>query len=126
MTPGEMLGSLRQRGILVVPSGDGRLRYRPRNALSGAERAVLARHRDAILALLDADPTGWRAAVMAAQVPRTGAIPLLLARPGIRFPPGSCCACGDPLSPDERYRCGPCAAATVHVLAAVQAAGVSA
>jgi hypothetical protein len=124
MTPGEMLGSLRQRGILVVPSGDGRLRYRPRNALSGAERAVLARHRDAILALLDADPIGWRTAVMAAKVPRTGAIPLLLARPGIRFPPGSCCSCGDP-RPADGYRCAPCAAATVHALAAVQAAGVS-
>ena len=126
MTPAEMVGSLQRRGILLVPSGDGRLRYRPREALSGAERTVLARHRDAILALLDADPTGWRAAVMAAQVPRTGAIPLLLARPGIRFPPGSCCSCGDRLSLNERYRCGPCAAATVHVLAAVQAAGVSA
>ena len=116
MTPTEILGSLRQRGVLVVPSGDGRLRYRPREALSGAERAVLERHRDAILALFDADPIGWRAAVMAAQVPRTGAIPLLLARPGIRFPPGSCCSCGDPLKPDVRYRCGPCVAATVAVL----------
>lgn len=126
MTPAEMVGSLQRRGILLVPSGDGRLRYRPREALSGAERAVVARYRDAILALLDSDPIGWRTAVMAAKVPRSGAIPLLLARPGIRFPPGSCCSCGDRLSLDERYRCGPCAAATVHVLATVQAAGVSA
>jgi hypothetical protein len=116
MTPAELLGSLQRRGILVVPAGDGHLRFRPRNALSGAERAVLARQRDAILALLDADPTGWRAAVMAAQVPRTGAIPLLLARPGIRFPPGSCCSCGDALEAGDRYRCGPCVAATVAVL----------
>jgi hypothetical protein len=122
MTPAELLGALQRRGILLVPAGDGRLRYRPRQALSEAERAVLARHRDAILALFDADPIGWRAAVMAAQVPRTGATPLLLARPGIRFPPGSCCSCGDPRSAD-RYRCSPCAAATVHALAAVQAAG---
>lgn len=125
MTPAEMVGSLHRRGIDLVPDADGRLRYRPRNALSGAERAVLARHRDAILALFDADPTGWRAAVMAAQVPRTGAIPLLLARPGIRFPPGSCCSCGDP-RPADHYRCAPCAGATVHALAAVRAAGVSA
>jgi hypothetical protein len=86
MTPAEMVGSLHRRGVDLVPAGDGRLRYRPRKALSEAERAVLARHRDAILALFDADPTGWRAAVMAAQVPRSGAIPLLLARPGLRFP----------------------------------------
>jgi Protein of unknown function (DUF3987) len=81
-----------------------------------AERAALARHRDAILALFDADPIGWRTAVMAAQVPRSGAIPLLLARPGIRFPLGSCCSCGDPLGPDDRYRCGPCVAAATAVL----------
>ncbi len=116
MTPAEMVGSLRRRGILLVPAPDGRLRYRPRQALSGAERAALVRHRDEILALLDADPIGWRAAVMAAQVPRAGAIPLLVARPGIRFLPGSCCSCGDLLSPDERYRCGPCVAAVVAVL----------
>ncbi|MBF6606512.1 MAG: hypothetical protein IVW53_13140 [Chloroflexi bacterium] len=125
MTPAELLWSLRRRGILVVPAGDGRLRYRPREALSGAEHAVLARHRDAILALFDADPIGWRAAVMAAQVPRTGAIPLLLARPGIRFPAGSCCSCGDP-RPTDRYRCAPCAAAAVRALATVPAAGISA
>jgi hypothetical protein len=125
MTPAEIVGSLHRRGIDLVPAGDGRLRYRPREALSEAERAALARHRAAILALFDANPIGWRAAVMAAQVPRTGAFPLLLARPGIRFPEGSCCSCGDPRSTD-RYRCTPCAAATVRALAAVAAVGISA
>ena len=126
MTPGELLGSLRQRGILLVPAPDGRLRYRPREALSEAERAVLARHRDAILALFDADPIGWRTAVMAARVPRTGAIPLLLARPGIGLARGSCCSCGDQLDHDERYRCRPCVVANVRVLGAVPTAGARA
>lgn len=125
MTPAELLGSLQRRGILVVPSGDGRLRYRPSTALSDEERAVLARHRDAILALFAADPIGWRAAVMAAQVTATGAIPLLLARPGIRFPLGTCCSCGDPRLVD-RSRCAPCSAAAVRALATVPAAGISA
>jgi hypothetical protein len=116
MTAAEMVGTLRQRGIIVVPSGDGRLRYCPREALSAADRAVLARHRDAILAVLDADPVGWRATVMAAQVPRTGAIPLLLARPGIRIARGTCLSCGDSLTSDDRYRCGPCVAAAVALL----------
>jgi hypothetical protein len=116
MTPAEMVGSLYRRGILVVPAGDGGLRYRPREALSGAERADLARHRDAIRAFLDADPVGWRAAVMATQVPRAGAIPLLLARPGVRFALGTCCSCGDRLGPDDRYRCAPCVDAAVAVL----------
>ena len=119
MTPTELLGSLQRRGVLLVPAGDGCLRYRPRKALSEAERAALARHRDATLALFDADPIGWRTAVMAAQVQRAGAVSLLLARPGIRFPPRSCCSCGDPLAAGERYRCGPCVAATVAVLETV-------
>ena len=117
MTPAELVGSLQRRGILLLPAGDGRLRYRPREALTEAERAVLVRHRDEILALFDAEPVGWRAAVMATQVPRTGAIPLLLARPGVRFPLGTCCSCGEQLAPDDRYRCGPCADAAVAVLA---------
>lgn len=116
MTPAEMVGSLYRRGILLVPAGDGGLRYRPRDALSGAERYDLARHRSAIRAFLDADPVGWRAAVMATQVPRTGAIPLLLARPGIRFPPKSCRSCGDNLADSDQYRCGSCVSAVVAVL----------
>jgi len=120
MTPAELLGSLQRRGIVLVPAPDGRLRYRPREALSDAERAVLSHHRGAILALLDADPIGWRAAVMATQVPRAGAVPLLLARPGVQFPLGTCCSCGDPLGPDDRYRCGPCVEAAVAVLEAVR------
>ena len=92
------------------------MRYRPREALSASERASLARLRNAILELFEADPIGWRAAIMRAQVPRTGAIPLLVARPGIRFVPGSCCSCGDP-RPVDRYRCPPCEAAAVCALA---------
>ncbi len=118
MTPTELLGSLRRRGVLVAPGQDGRLRYHPREALSEAERADLARYRDAIRAAFDADPVGWRTAVMATQMPRAGAIPLLLARPGTRFPIGTCCSCGDQLGPDDRYRCRPCVDAVVAVLGA--------
>jgi hypothetical protein len=120
MTLAGLLGSLQRRGIVLVPDANGRLRYRPREALSEAERADLARHRDAIRAVLDADPVGWRAAVMATQVARAGAIPLLLARPGIRFPLGTCCSCGDQLGPDDRYRCKACVDAAVVVLGECQ------
>lgn len=116
MTAAEIVGSLYRRGILLIPAGDGGLRYRPRNALSRAKRSDLARHRHAIRAVLEADPIGWRAAVMATQVPRAGAIPLLLARPGIGFPPNACCSCGDPLGAADRYRCKPCVSAVVAVL----------
>ncbi len=120
MTPGELLGSLRQRGILVVPASDGQLRYHPREALTEAEREILARHRDALLALLRADPVGWRTTVMAAQMLPGGPIQLLFARPGVRLPAGSCCSCGDPLGPDDRYRCPPCVAAATAVLEQVR------
>ena len=116
MTPAELLGSLRRRGVLLAPGQDGRLRYRPRAALTEAERAFLARNLGAIVALLDAHPAGWRAAVMATQVPRAGAVPLLLARPGVRFPLGTCCSCGDRLGPGDRYRCRPCVDSAVVVL----------
>lgn len=116
MTLAELLRSLSRRGIVLVPSGDGRLRYRPQEALSEVERVDLVCHRDAILAHFEADPIGWRTAVMATQVRRGHALPLLLARPGIRFPLGSCCSCGDPLGPEDRYRCGPCVAAVTTVL----------
>jgi hypothetical protein len=123
MSPAALVGSLRRRGVLLASAGDGRLRYHPRGALSEADREFLARNRAAILALFEADPVGWRAAIMAAQARRTVVLPLFLARPGVGFAPGSCCSCGDPLEEDDRYRCHPCVAATVRVLAAVRVAG---
>lgn len=116
MTPAEIIVALRRRGVLLAPAGDGRLRYRPRGALTASERAELALHRDGIAALFNADPIGWRAAVMATQTPHTGAIPLLLARPEVPVVAGTCCSCGDPLAPDDRYRCRPCAEAAIAVV----------
>ena len=125
MTAAEIIVALRRRGVLLAPAGDGRLRYRPRDALTATERDDLVRHHEAIAALFNADPVGWRVAVMASQVPQTGAIPLLLARPGIGFPLGSCWSCGNP-RPSDRYRCAPCVAATIDAVAATQAVAVSA
>jgi hypothetical protein len=123
MSPAALVGSLRRRGILLAPASDGRLRYHPRKALSEADREYLARNRAAILALFEADPVGWRAAIMAAQVRRSVVLPVFLARPGVRFTLGSCCSCGDPLAREDRYRCRPCVAATVRVLEVVPTAG---
>lgn len=116
MTPAELIGSLQRRGVILAPSIDGQLRYRPRAALSTAECAALAGQRDGILAYLACDPVGWRAAVMATQIRRGHALPLLIARPGIRFPFGTCCSCGDRLEEFDRYRCAPCMAATLAAL----------
>ena len=118
MSPAELVGSLRRRGVVLVPSGDGQLRYRPQAALSQAECSVLAVQREAILDCLASDPVGWRAAVMATQIRSGHALPLLLARPGIRFPLGMCCSCGDQLAESDRYRCASCTAATLAALKA--------
>jgi hypothetical protein len=115
VTPLEVLTSLHRRGITVASSGDGRLRYRPSDALSATERAELGHHREALLGLLE-DPVGWRVAVMAEQMPTSGPIPLLIARPGVHFPLSGCCSCGEPLGPAQRYRCAPCVEAAVTVL----------
>jgi hypothetical protein len=120
MTAVELLIAFQRRGLTVVPGDDGELHYRPRNAISDSERAELARHRDAILALFEAHPVGWRTAAMLAQLPRTGGIPLLLARPVTGPSPGSCCSCGDRLCDDERYRCRSCVQAAVEALAAIR------
>lgn len=119
MTPGEVLVGLRQRGIVLVPWTDGRLRYRPRDGLTATEQKALADHRDAIVRFLEADPVAWREAVMATQMTSHGAIPLLLARPGARFASGCCSSCGDPLGPGDRYRCAPCAEAATRVVGSV-------
>jgi len=123
MSAAQLVEQLRRRGILVVPSGDGRLRYRPRNALCEAERAAIARHRQAILTLLESDPVGWRTGVMADQAAATSACPLFLARPGIRVRPGSWFSCGARLAPAEAYRCSPCVAAAIRVLGGAGPAG---
>ena len=101
-----------------MPAPDGRIAYRPKDALSDAERDVITRYREDVRELLERDPVRWRAAVMATQMTRTGSIPLLMARPGMRMPMGSCCSCGDPLDADQRYRCRPCVEAAVVTLAA--------
>lgn len=118
MTPAELVGSLGRRGVTLVPARDGQLRYRPQAALSPADRTLLADQREAIVAFLESHPVDWRAAVMASQIRQGHALPLLIARPGIRFPRGTCCSCGDPLSPGDQYRCASCTAGMLAALAA--------
>ena len=108
----DVLKGLREKGIVVVPDGD-RLRFRPQHAITPELRTALIEHKVDILRILGHDwdsEVGWRAEAMRPQVPRTGAIPLLLARPGARTAsPGACVSCADPLVEGRVYRCAPCA-----------------
>jgi hypothetical protein len=114
----EVLAELSRRGVEVTIEGD-RIRFRPQGAVTPDLRAALVEHKADLIRLLgtDDDEVAWRVAAMRPQVPRTGAIPVLLARPEAKTaPPGTCVSCGDPLAQDRRSRCAPCASAVERVL----------
>ena len=118
MGPSEVLAELTRRGVEVAVEGD-RLRFRPQGAVTPDLRAALIEHKADVIRLLappDAE-VAWRIEAMRPQVPRSGAIPILLARPEARTAPrGTCVSCGDPLAADRRVRCAPCVAAVERVL----------
>ena len=117
MGPAEVLAELTRRGVEVAVDGD-RLRFRPQGAVTPDLRAALIQHKaDVIRLLVLRDEVAWRIEAMRPQVPTSGVIPILLARPDARTAPrGTCVSCGDPLAPDRRIRCGPCVAAVERVL----------
>ncbi len=113
-----LLRQARLAGLHVRGDGD-RLVVRGPRRLEPIARTLLAEKPRILRALAEEQEVAWRIDAMRPQVTAHGAIPLLLARLGIRFPHGTCCSCGAPLSPDERYRCGPCVAAAVVVMEGV-------
>jgi hypothetical protein len=114
----EILAELARRGVEVAVDGD-RIRFRPQGAVTPDMRAALAEHKADLIRLLGTDDSevAWRVEAMRPQVPRTGTIPVLLARPEAKTAPsGTCVSCGDPLAPDRRIRCAPCVSAVERVL----------
>jgi hypothetical protein len=110
-----LLSEARFAGLRVTATGDQLVVQGPRR-LEPMARLLLAEKPQVMRALADEQKVGWRIDAMRPQVTTTGAIPLLLARPGAPWEPGQCCSCGDPLGPDERYRCAPCVTAAIAVL----------
>lgn len=109
-----LLREARRAGLRVTASGDRLLVQGPRR-LEAVARTLLAQKRAVLEAL--AEEVAWRLNAMRSQVTATGAIPLLLARPGAPWEPDRCCSCGDPIGSDDRYRCPLCVEAAVAVLA---------
>jgi hypothetical protein len=112
-----LLRQARQAGLRITASGDQLVVQGPRR-LEPMARLLLAEKPRILRAL--AEEVAWRIDAMRPQVPATGAIPLLLARPDAVRGSGRCCSCGDPLGPDERYRCRPCVAAVIALLESVR------
>ena len=104
MGPTELLAELTRRGVEVAVDGD-RLRFRPQDAVTPDLRAALIEHKTDLIRLLGRDDeVAWRIEAMRPQVPRTGTIPLLLARPEAKTAPrGTCVSCGDPLASGTAY-----------------------
>src|SRR6266536_2515893 len=92
MGPTELLAELSRRGVELAVEGE-RLRFRPQEAITLELRAALVEHKSVLLRLLEneAHEVRWRMDAMRSQVPRTGAIPTLLARPEAKFSPRGTC-----------------------------------
>jgi hypothetical protein len=115
-----LLREARAAGLDVTLVGE-QLVIRGPKRLDLLARSVLAEKHTVVQALADeAREVAWRIAAMRPQVTQAGAMPLLLARRDVRFPPRTCCSCGDPLGVSVRYRCGPCTAAVLAVLAEIR------
>ena len=116
MTAEELIRELRGRGVELAVEGD-RVRYRPKNAVPAELQPILTRYKSELLALLSStDPeVAWRADRMRSQVPVTGPIPFLVARPAL-VGEGQCLSCGGPLGEGHIFRCGPCAQAATLIL----------
>src|SRR5688500_13741616 len=101
-----LLVEFERRGVEVRTDG-GQLRYRPQGAVTAELRAAMAARRDELLTLVDREEqhVRWRVDAMAAQVPSSGSIPFLVARPLVAASDESCASCCDALPPDACHRC---------------------
>jgi hypothetical protein len=113
-----LLRDARRSGLAVSARGDQLVIRGPRS-LAELAQSLLAEKSAVLDALSEEREIAWRVEAMRPQLTGTGAIPLLLARPGRRFERGTCCSCGDRLAAEDRYRCSSCAQAVVVVLEAL-------
>jgi hypothetical protein len=115
-----LLREARLAGLQVTARGDRLVVQGPHRLKAVASRLLAAKVTVLEALAVEQEAVAWRIKAMRPQVTRSGAIPLLLARPVGAWGPGTCCSCGEPLAPDERYRCRPCVAAAVVVLETTQ------
>jgi len=111
----ELLAAAREAGLEVRVEADELVIRGPRTQ-DALARQVLA-EKPVVLALLSAEDAdvAWRVAAMRPQVPRRGAIPMLIARQ-VTSSLGRCISCGERLHEGVMVRCSPCARAAWVVL----------
>jgi hypothetical protein len=117
LTSETLLAYLRARSVDLSVS-EGKLRYRsPAGIVTSDVRALLKAHKAELITLLTQDAEiKWRTVAMRSQVPETGPIPFLIARP-VRPAAGRCASCGESLRNAKVLRCASCALAARQVLA---------
>ncbi len=115
-----LLAEARDAGLQVTARGDQLVVQGPHRLEAVASRLLAAKAIVMEALAAEQQEVAWRVEAMRPQVTRTGAIPLLLARPIGAWGRGSCCSCGESLGRDDRYRCRPCIAAVVAVLETTQ------
>jgi len=119
--PAVLLEEARAAGLTVEADGD-RLVVRGPRERGALVRRLLADKAAVLAGLADEQEAevAWRVAVMAAHIPATGTIPVLVARPNQAGPP-DCLGCGDPMEAGQRFKCRACAEAARRVVAADEA-----
>ena len=135
MTAQTVLDTLAARGLFVRVAG-GHLAVRPVAALTPEMRVLVAMHRDALLAALDApslqggrdNAVEARRLVFVQQIVAAGAgpIPALCYRPHRPYTSGGCSSCGEPLVHGDGSfgRCRCCGDAARRALAKCQSGDV--
>jgi len=108
----------RRAGLDVSAAGNTLIVRGPRR-LEPVAQALLARKPSVLRALVEEQSVGWRIEAMKTQAHGTSGPRCLLARPGVRLPPGSCWSCGGAVSTGDGSCCQLCVDATVAVLAAL-------
>lgn len=119
--PAVLLGEARAAGFTVRAEGDRLVVRGPTSRRDLVDR--LLADKAGVLAALAGEAeaeVAWRVVVMASQVPATGTIPFLVARP-CQPGPVDCLSCGNPMEAGQRYVCRACAEAARRVVAADEA-----
>ena len=91
-----LLRDARRAGLEVSTRGQ-RLVVRGPRRLEPVAEQLLAQKSAVVKAIADEREVAWRVKAMRPQATTSGAIPLLIARPGASWRPGSCCSCGGQL-----------------------------
>lgn len=118
MNAAQLLTELKGRGVMLEAKGDRLVIDAPKGTVTPELREVLAERKAELLTLLKVNDAeiAWRVAAILPQIPATGLIPFLVARNEFKWKRGLCHSCGDSLSVNENYVCGPCSRAIHQAL----------